>query len=256
MGFIGAEVAASLRVCGVRVVVVEPLRTPLFRVLGEEIGRVVEAIHRDHGVDLLFGDAVAAFEGAGRVERVVTQGGRRLECDFAVVGLGIEPATEILAGTGVEINNGIVVDEYCRTNVPGVFAAGDVANHFHPLFGRHLRVEHWQNALRQGAAAARSMLGMGQAYEEVHWFWSDQYDANLQYAGFHTTWDELVVRGSLAARKFVAFYLKDGRVDASIAINQGRDLRRAMALIKARAPVDPARLRDEDVDLRKLVPAE
>lgn len=256
MGFIGAEVAASLRVCGVDVLAVEPLQTPLFRVLGQEIGRVVEAIHRDHGVDLLFGDSVAAFDGAGRVERVVTRGGRRLECDFAVVGLGIEPATEIVAGTGVEINNGIVVDEYCRTNVPGVFAAGDVANHYHPLFGRHLRVEHWQNALRQGAAAARSMLGRGQPYDEVHWFWSDLYDANLQYAGFHTTWDELVVRGSLAARKFVAFYLKDGCVDASIAINQGRDLRRAMALIKARAPVDPARLRDEDVDLRKLVPAE
>jgi 3-phenylpropionate/trans-cinnamate dioxygenase ferredoxin reductase subunit len=189
------------------------------------------------------------------VERVVTQGGRRLECDFAVVGLGIEPATEIVAGSGVEINDGIVVDEYCRTNAPGIYAAGDVANHYHPVFGRHLRVEHWQNALRQGAAAARSMLGKGQPYDEVHWFWSDQYDANLQYAGSHTVWDELVVRGSLAARRFVAFYLKGGCVDAAVAINQGRDLRRAMALIRARAPVDPARLRDEDVDLRKLAPA-
>src|SRR5437867_6963882 len=128
MGFIGAEVAASMRQCGLEVTAVEPFKTPLYRALGEEIGRVVEGLHRDHGVELVLGDAVAAFEGAGRVERVVTQHGRRIECDLAVFGLGIEPATELVAGTGVRIDNGIVVDEYCRTNAPGIFAAADVAN--------------------------------------------------------------------------------------------------------------------------------
>jgi 3-phenylpropionate/trans-cinnamate dioxygenase ferredoxin reductase component len=255
LGFIGAEVAGSLRECGLEVTAIEPFATPLYRALGDEIGRVIEGLHRDHGVDLILGDAVAALEGAGRVERVVTRGGRRIECDFAVFGLGIEPATDVVAGTGVRLDNGIVVDEFCRSSVPGIFAAGDVANHYHPVCGRQMRVEHWQNGVKQGAAAARSMLGRGQPYEELHWFWSDQYDANIQYAGFHASWDRVVVRGDLAARKFLAFYLTEGRVESVVAINQGRDLRRAFPLIKARVAVDPARLADPAVDLRTLAPA-
>jgi 3-phenylpropionate/trans-cinnamate dioxygenase ferredoxin reductase component len=256
LGFIGAEVASSLRECGVEVVAIEPFKTPLFRALGEEIGRVIEGLHRDHGVDMILGDAVSAFEGNGRVERVVTTGGRRVECDFAVFGLGIEPAADVVAGSGVRVDNGIVVDELCRTNVPGVFAAGDVANHYHPVCARQMRVEHWQNGVKQGAAAGRSMLGRGQPYDEVHWFWSDQYDANIQYAGFHAAWDQVVVRGSLAERKFLAFFLTAGRVESAVAVNQGRDLRRAFPLIRARVPVDPARLADPQVDLRTLVAAE
>jgi 3-phenylpropionate/trans-cinnamate dioxygenase ferredoxin reductase subunit len=256
MGFIGSEVAASLRQLGVDVVVVERDPVPLRRVLGEEVGRVMEGIHRDHGATLIFEDTVAAFEGeGGRVGRVRTGHGRVIECDFVVVGLGIEPATELLADTGAEIDNGIVVDEYCRTGVKGIYAAGDVANHYHPVFDRRIRVEHWQNALKQGPAAARSMLGKGDPYEEIPWFWSDQYDANLQYAGYHTEWDELVVRGSMEERNFVAFYRKGGRVLAAVAVNRGRDLRRSMQLIKAQRPVDTTKLRDPDVDLRTLVDA-
>jgi 3-phenylpropionate/trans-cinnamate dioxygenase ferredoxin reductase subunit len=256
MGFIGAEVAASMRQCGLEVTAIEPFKTPLYRALGEDIGRVVEGLHRDHGVALILGDAVAAFEGKGRVERVVTRDGRRIECELAVFGLGIEPVTELVAGTGVRVDNGIVVDDHCRTNVPGVFAAGDVANHYHPVCGRQMRVEHWQNGIKQGAAAARSILGRGQPYDEVHWFWSDQYDANIQYAGFHAAWDAVVVRGSLAERKFLAFYMAEGRVESVVAINQGRDLRRTLPIIKARVAVDPARLADPNVDLRTLAPSE
>jgi len=256
MGFIGAEVAASMRQCGLEVTAIEPFKTPLYRALGEDIGRVVEGLHRDHGVELILGDAVAAFEGKGRVERVVTRDGRRIECELAVFGLGIEPVTDLVAGTGVRVDNGIVVDDHCRTNVPGVFAAGDVANHYHPVCGRQMRVEHWQNGVKQGAAAARSILGRGQPYDEVHWFWSDQYDANIQYAGFHATWDAVVVRGSLAERKFLAFYMTEGRVESVVAINQGRDLRRTLPIIKARVAVDPARLADPNVDLRTLAPSE
>ncbi|PYN31575.1 MAG: reductase [Candidatus Rokuibacteriota bacterium] len=255
MGFIGAEVAASMRQSGLEVVAVEPFKTPLYRALGEEIGRVVEGLHRDHGVELILEDAVTAFEGAGKVERIVTRNGRRIECNLAVFGLGIEPATELVAGTTVRVDNGIVVDDQCRTNVPGIFAAGDVANHYHPVCGRQMRVEHWQNGVKQGAAAARSMLGRSQSYDEVHWFWSDQFDANIQYAGFHADWDTIVVRGSLAERKFLAFYLADGRVESVVAINQGRDLRRTLPIIKARVRVDPARLADPTVDLRTLAPA-
>ena len=252
MGFIGSEVAASLRQSGVEVAVVDRNKVPLRRVLGEEVGRVIEGIHRDHGAQLIFEDTVAAIEGAGRVERVTTQHGRQIECDFVVVGLGVEPVTELLVGTGVEIDNGIVVDEYCRTGVEGIYAAGDVANHYHPVFGRHIRVEHWQNALRQGPDAARNMLGKGESYEEIPWFWSDQYEHNLQYAGFHTEWEELVVRGSTEERNFVAFYRKDGRVLAAVAINRGRDLRRSIPLIKAQEQVEAAMLRDADIDLRTL----
>jgi 3-phenylpropionate/trans-cinnamate dioxygenase ferredoxin reductase component len=255
MGFIGAEVAAALRQSGLDVVAIEPFKTPLYRALGEEIGRVVEGLHRDNGVEMILDDAVTAFEGAGKVERVVTRNGRRIDCSLAVFGLGIEPATELVAGTPVRVDNGIVVDDQCRTNVPGIFAAGDVANHYHPVCGRQMRVEHWQNGVKQGAAAARSMLGRGQTYDEVHWFWSDQFDANIQYAGFHAAWDQIVVRGSLESRKFLAFYLTGGRVESVVAINQGRDMRRTFPIIKARAAVDPASLADPNVDLRTLAPA-
>jgi 3-phenylpropionate/trans-cinnamate dioxygenase ferredoxin reductase subunit len=255
MGFIGCEVAASLRQKGVEVVAIDPSPTPLFRVLGEKIGQVVTAIHRDHGVDMMFEDTVTRCEGAGRVERVITRSGRRIECDFAVVGVGVEPVVDVIADSGVESNNGILVDEYCRTSVEGIYAAGDVANHYHPVFARRMRVEHWQNAMKQGAAAARSMLGTGQPYDAVHWFWSDQYDVNLQYAGFHQQWDQIVVRGSLDARNFMAFYLKQGQIDAVVALNRGKDVRRVMPLIKARGIVDPLQLSDEAVDLRSLAHA-
>jgi 3-phenylpropionate/trans-cinnamate dioxygenase ferredoxin reductase subunit len=255
MGFIGCEVAASLRQMGVAVVAIESSPTPLFRVLGEDVGAVVAEIHRDHGVDTIFDDLVLRFEGHGRVERVITRSGRRLECDFAVVGVGVEPVVDFLADSGIGIDNGILVDEYCRTTVDAIYAAGDVANHWHPVFGRRMRVEHWQNAMQQGAASARSMLGAGQPYDAIHWFWSDQYDANLQYAGSHHEWDRFVVRGSLARRSFIAFYLNRGRIDAVVALNRGRDVRRAMPLIRSRGVVDPERLTNEDVDLRSLAPA-
>lgn len=252
MGFIGSEVAASLRQLEVEVAVVAPGSAPLERVLGQEVGGVLAEIHRENGVELLLGDSVDAFEGAGHVERVVTAAGRRIECDFAVIGVGVEPVVDLARATELEVDNGIVVDEYCRTSIDGIYAAGDVANHYHPVFERRIRVEHWDNALKQGPTAARNMLGKDEPYEEIPWFWSDQYDTNLQYAGFHTSWDELVVRGSLEERSFVAFYCTEGRVLAAVAVNRGRDLRRTIPLINARRPVEPAKLRDPDIDLRTL----
>jgi 3-phenylpropionate/trans-cinnamate dioxygenase ferredoxin reductase component len=252
MGFIGSEIASSLRQLDVEVVAVEGGKVPLYRALGEEVGRVMEHIHRDHGVEMIFEDHVSGFEGAGRVERIVTEGGRKIDCDFAVVGVGVEPVTDVVAGSGIEVDNGILVDEHCRTNVEGVFAAGDVTNHYHPIFKQRMRVEHWHNALNHGAAAARNMMGTASAYDEIHWFWSDQYDYNLQYAGFHRDWDDLIVRGSLEERDFIAFYVKGGLVTAAVGMNRGRDVRRAMQPIKARAAVDLKQLRDDDLDLREL----
>lgn len=253
MGFIGCEVAASLRQKGVDVVCIGGSPTPLFRLLGEQVGQVLSRIHRDHGVEMVFDDVVTRFEGYQRVERVITRRDRRVDCDFAVVGVGVEPVIEFVAGSGVETGNGILVDEYCRTNVRDIYAAGDVANHYHPVFHKRMRVEHWQNAMQQGAAAARSMLGKGKPYDAVHWFWSDQYDVNLQYAGFHQEWDRVVVRGDIDASRFIGFYLSQGRLDAVVALNRGKDVRRVMPLIRARTTVDPRQLGDEDVDLRSLV---
>jgi 3-phenylpropionate/trans-cinnamate dioxygenase ferredoxin reductase subunit len=252
MGFIGSEVAASLQQKGLDVVAIDPSKTPLFRVLGEAVGQTIADLHRAHGVRTIFEDTVAAFEGTRRVTHVVTKAGLRLECDFVVVGIGIEPAVELLDGSGIHLDNGVVVDEYCQTNVNGVYAAGDVANHYHPIFDRQIRVEHWQNAIKQGAAAARNMLGRRVPYDEVHWFWSDQYDANLQYAGFHMKWEQLVVRGRLDSRSYLACYVNGGRIDAAVGFNRGKDVRRIMPLIKSRRTVDLEKLRDESVDLRSL----
>ena len=186
------------------------------------------------------------------MERVVTTSGVVLECDFAVVGVGIEPVVEWITDSGIEIRNGIPVDEMCRTSVEDVYAAGDVANHYHPLFGMEMRVEHWDNALKQGAAAARSMMGIGSPFDDPHWFWSDQYDHNLQFLGWPVGYDELVVRGSLEERSFAAFYLHGGVVLAVAGMNRGKDVRRSTALIRARTPVDPKLLRDEAEDLKAL----
>jgi 3-phenylpropionate/trans-cinnamate dioxygenase ferredoxin reductase subunit len=218
------------------------------------MGRIYGEIHREHGVDLRTGAGVESVEDRRGVVVVRTTKGDVVEGDIAVIGVGIQPNVEIVEGLDMRVENGIVVDELCRTSVEGVFAAGDVANHFHPVFGRHVRVEHFDNALKQGGAAARSMLGRDEPYADPHWFWSDQYEHNLQYAGYVETWDEIVVRGSIEERSFAAFYLQDGIVRAALGLNRGKDVRRAMKLIAVRARPDPAALRDVDADLRALLP--
>jgi 3-phenylpropionate/trans-cinnamate dioxygenase ferredoxin reductase subunit len=255
MGFIGAEVAASLRTLGHDVTVVEVFETSLYRVLGAELGRAVEGLHRDHGVDLLFNDSVARFEGDGRLEAVVTAAGRRIEADVAVIGIGTEPVTQIMAGAGLDQAGGIPVGPTLETEIPGVFAAGDVALHDHPVFGR-IRVEHFDNAIKMGVAAARNMLGAGEVFDDPHWFWSDQYDSHVQMAGYAPTWDRMVVRGSIEDRAFCAFLLDaDGVLRSCVSLDWKRDVRRSFELIRREAAPDPAALADPDVDLRKLVPA-
>ena len=222
MGFIGSEVAASLRQLGLDVTAVLPGAAPLASVLGPEMGSVMAGIHADAGVRLMAHETVERFEGAGRVERAVTRGGLRIDCDLAVVAVGIEPEVDVLHDTGIALDDGVLVDGACRTNVPDVFAAGDVANHLHPVFGR-VRVEHYNNAEKMGAAAARSMLGSTAAYGYIHTFWSDQYEHKLEYAGHARQWDEFVVRGSLEDRKLVGFYLQGGVVRAAVGLNRGGD---------------------------------
>jgi 3-phenylpropionate/trans-cinnamate dioxygenase ferredoxin reductase subunit len=236
----------------VEVVSVEPGPTPLTRVLGDTIGGMLGALHASCGVHTIFNDTVDAFEGNGRIARVITKAGLRIPCNFAVVAVGVEPVVDLLDGSGVRIDNGVVVDQYCATSVDGIYAAGDVANHFHPVFGRHIRIEHWQNAMRHGDNASRNMLGERIAYDDIPWFWSDQYDANIQYAGHHTAYEDLILRGRLDGGSYAAFYMNGGVIDAVVGVNNAKDVRRTMPLIKARRPVDPDRLRDEHLDLRSL----
>jgi 3-phenylpropionate/trans-cinnamate dioxygenase ferredoxin reductase subunit len=263
MGFIGCEVAASLRQLGVEVAAIDGNPVPLARALGPEVGAALAGIHRDKGVELVLGDGVAALEGRDRVERVRTKKGRVLECDFVVAGVGVAPNAELLAAAGAGVDNGILVDEHCRTSLPDVYAAGDVANHMHPLFGR-LRVEHWNHGDRHGRAAGRALLGDDAPYDYVHSFWSDQYEHVVEYVGFAKSWDRVVFRGDPAGREFLAFYVKDGVVAAAAGLDRGGDpedpkadseLKVAVDLIRRRVPVDPARLADEAVELRRLAAA-
>ena len=252
-GFIGAEVAASARMTGLEVTVLEGGQVPLARALGPEMGRIYGDIHREHGIDLRLSTRIERLEGGRRVERVMTSDGEAVGCDFVVVGIGIDPETGLAEGMGIEVGNGIIVDEHCRTNVDGVFAAGDVANFPNPILGERLRLEHWANAQNQGVAAAKAMLGSEEPYADVPWFWSDQYDLNLQYVGYASSWDRIVIRGSVPERRFTTFYVKDGRLRAAMTLNRTRDIRPSRELIRARVQVDAEKLQDEDVELRSLV---
>ena len=255
MGFIGAEVAASLRQLGLDVTVVEFASCPLERVLGPELGRSIEALHRDHGVEMFFHDGAERFEGDGRFETLVTREGRRIEGDFAVVGVGVEPVTDVAEAGGVPTDNGIPVDGSLRTSIEGVWAVGDVARHDHPVFGS-IRVEHFDNAVKMGEHVAKGILGSDAVFDDAHWFWSDQYDAEIQMSGFATEWDQTVIRGSIEERSFVAFLLEEGQLLSAFSMNWKLDVRRSMPLIKARAHPAPASLSDPAVDLRTLLPKE
>jgi 3-phenylpropionate/trans-cinnamate dioxygenase ferredoxin reductase component len=258
MGFIGCEVAASLTQLGVQVTAVFPGQTPLERVLGGKVGALIGAIHRANGVELLPEEQVTAFEGADRLEAVVTAAGRRIECDLAVAGVGIQPEVPVVPAAQ---QNGILADERCRTSAPDVYVAGDVANHLHPLFGR-VRVEHFNNAEKQGAAAARSMLGSTDPYSYLHSFWSDQYDHKIEYVGHADKWDDLVVRGSVAEGKLIGFYLVAGVVRAAVGLDRGGDpeldldgeMAACARLVSVRARPDPTMLADDSTDLWSLQP--
>jgi 3-phenylpropionate/trans-cinnamate dioxygenase ferredoxin reductase component len=259
MGFIGCEVAASLTQLGVRVTTILPGNVPLGSVLGDQVGGLIGDFHRANGVEILTGEQVTAFEGTERLEAVTTASGRRVACDFAVAGTGIVPDTAVLAGTSVDQANGILADATCRTSAPDVYAAGDVANTLHPLFGR-VRVEHYNNGEKQGAAAARSMLGSTAAYDYIYSFWSDQYDHKIEYVGYAAKWDEFVVRGSLDEGKLIGFYLVDGVVAAAVGLDRGGDpeldhdseMAASARLVAARARPASSTLADERTDLWSL----
>jgi 3-phenylpropionate/trans-cinnamate dioxygenase ferredoxin reductase component len=252
-GWIGTEVAASARQKGLEVSVIDPLGLPYERILGPEIGEFYRDVHVQHGVAMLLGRGVEAFEGDGAVRRVRTGDGASIECDFAVVAVGVAPRTDLAAQAGLEVNNGVVVSERLVSSAPNIFAAGDVANAWHPFYEQRIRVEHWANALNQGPAAARSMLGDETGYARLPYFYSDQYDVGMEYSGYATDWDEVAFRGERAGGKFIAFWLKDGKVVAGMNVNVWDVNDKVQALIRSGYTVDPAALRDPDTPLESLV---
>ncbi len=253
-GWIGAEVAASARQRGLEVIVLEPMTVPLERVLGTEVGGIYRDIHTDHGVQMLLGTGVEAFEGGATVERVRTCDGRRLDCDFVVVGVGVQPRTELAAQAGIAVDNGVLVDEHLQTSVPGVFAAGDAANAQHPFYGERVRVEHWANALNQGPIAARAMLGGGDVYDRLPYFFSDQYEVGMEYSGFARSWDRVVFRGDPAGREFIAFWMTGDRVLAGMNVNVWDVTDSIQHLIRERVAVDDGELADPSIALEDLAP--
>src|SRR4051812_5252986 len=254
-GWIGCEVAASARQKGMDVTLLEPLELPLLRVLGPQLGAFYRDVHVDQGVEMLLGGGCDAIEGSGRVERVRTSDGRTIDCTAVVVGIGVAPRTELVQDVA-RVDNGILVDERLQSRVDGIFAAGDIANAQHPLFGRRVRVEHWANALEQGPAAARAMLGHDVSYDKVPYFFSDQYDVGMEYAGLHDPGsDELVLRGDMASREFVAFWLRDDKLVAGMNVNVWDVSDPIQELIRSGASVDRARLTDPDVPGEGVAPS-
>ena len=254
-GWIGSEVAASARQMGVEVALIDPLSAPLIRVLGPELGAVYADLHREHGVDLHLDTAVSGFSGRDRVTGVVTSGGE-IGADLVVVGIGVAPRLSLAERAGLDIEDGgVAVDATLASSAPGVFVAGDMASAWHPFLERRVRVEHWANALNQGVAAGKNMLGAGEPYDLLPYFFSDQYDLGMEYCGHATTWDEVVFRGDRDSREFIAFWLAGGRVVATLNANVWDVVDDLQALIRSRAVVQTARLTDLETPLTALVEA-
>lgn len=251
-GFIGLEVAATARKRGAAVTVLELAPHPLGRVAPAEIGDFLAKVHRAKGVDLRTGIKVVAIEDSGEELRIIAEGSEPIVADYAAIGIGAQPNTELAEAAGLDVRDGILVDEFGHSSDPAIFAAGDVTRHLNPLLGRHIRLEAWQNAQNQGIAVAKVMAGGSEPFSEVPWFWTDQYEINLQMAGAPDRWDQLVWRGEPNDPGFTLFQLLEGKVVAAITVNNARDMRFARMLIQRGQKADPAALGDKAVKLQDL----
>jgi 3-phenylpropionate/trans-cinnamate dioxygenase ferredoxin reductase component len=254
-GWIGLECAAAARNAGANVALVEMEELPLLRVLGREVAAVFTDLHRENGVDLRLSAEADDITGTnGQVSGVVLGDGTRLDADLVIVGIGITPNIQLADAVGLEIDDGIRVDASLRTSDPDIYAAGDVANAFHPFYDRHIRVEHWANALNQPQTAAKAMLGQDVAYDLLPYFYTDQYDLGMEYSGYVVPggYDQVVFRGDKEHREFIAFWLRQNTVLAGMNVNIWDVNDDVQALIRRRQPVDPARLADPSVPLNTL----
>ncbi len=252
-GWIGLEVASGALRLGAQVTLVECEPRLCARAVPPRLSTYLQDVHQSQGVDVRCGVSVESFEGDQQVERARLSDGTTLEIDMAVLGIGIIPNSELAQQAGLEVDNGILVDEFCRTSDPDILAAGDVTNHPNSLLGRRLRLESWQNAQNQAIAAAKSLLDRGEPYQEIPWFWSDQYDLNIQLVGLPEKWDTEVVRGDPASNRFTCFFLRDGRIEGAAGVNTGRDVRLAKRIMEKDIHVSSEDLADESLKLQKLL---
>ena len=250
-GYIGLEVAAVAKTMGVDVSVLEMEDRILQRVTTPEMSEYYDKVHTERGVKIMTNTTVSGFEGDGKVERVLCGDGSSIEADMVLIGIGIIPNTELAAEAGLEVDNGIIVDDHCCTADPDIYAVGDCTNHPNPLLGRRLRVESVPNAMEQARVAVANMLGGDKVYASVPWFWSDQYELKLQMVGYSADGDQQVVRGDKDANEFAVFYLKDGAVVAVDAVNSPREFMVCKQLYGKQ--VDPAVLADPETDLKTLL---
>lgn len=251
-GFVGLEVAAVARTLGLEVTVLEAAPRLLSRVMPPALSAWYEKLHRRYGVDVRTQVNVRGFDGEhGRVQRVLLDGGA-VDADLVVIGIGIVPNQELAAACGLACDDGILVDEHCATADTAIYAAGDCTRHPQPLLGATLRLESVHNATAQARIAAANLLGGEQRYAELPWFWSDQYDVKLQMIGLSDAHDQMIVRGDMDARAFVAFYLRDGILIAADAINSAREFMHCRKLVPRLARIDPQRLADPDTPLQDL----
>ena len=251
-GYIGLEVAAVAAMAGLQVTVIEMADRVMSRVVSPEISAFYERIHREHGVDLRLSSTVQGFSGDGRVDGVILGSGECLPADLVVVGIGIVPNVELAEACGLAVDDGIVVDDHCRTADPRVYAIGDCTRHPNALLGRDLRLESVHNALEQAKTAAANICGDDARYAEIPWFWSDQYDLKLQIAGLAQDYDQAVIRGDRDAGTFSCLYLREGRLIAIDAINRPKDFIQAKPLIAAGATIEPGLLADDSRALKDL----
>ncbi|NBP72812.1 MAG: TonB family protein, partial [Alphaproteobacteria bacterium] len=252
-GWIGLEVAAAARKRGATAIVVELADRVCARALTPEMSQWIHDLHLRNGVDIRCGVSFDHFEGDGGLRRAIMADGSVIDCNIAVVGIGLTPNVELAAAAGLDVDNGIVVDERGQTSHPDIYAAGDNANHPNSLLGRRIRLESWENAQNQAICAAKAMLGGEDTYAEIPWFWSDQFDANIQMMGLPEDWNETVVRGDRNAGEFVEFYLKDGKLEGAAAINNPRDLRFTRRMMMSDKTFNASDLADPDVKLQKLL---
>jgi 3-phenylpropionate/trans-cinnamate dioxygenase ferredoxin reductase subunit len=253
-GFVGSEIAAALATNQKDVVMLFPDAGIGERLFGTDLALFLNDDYRRRGVDVLAGETVLGMEERGDQVALQTAGGRELLVDGVVAGIGTEPNTALAQAAGLAVDDGVLVDAALRTSDPDIYAAGDVAKAENPLLGRHLRVEHWQNALDGGPAAARSMLGQDVVYDRVPYFFTDQYDLGMEYTGHAEpgSYDRVVFRGDVASGEYIAFWLADGRVLAGMNVNVWDVAEDIARIVRSGARVDPARLADPGVPLTDL----
>jgi 3-phenylpropionate/trans-cinnamate dioxygenase ferredoxin reductase subunit len=245
--WIGTEVAACARQRGCDVVIVEPMHTLLERALGTEVGHYYEDLHRSHGVELRLGAGVKGLEGRDHVERVRLDDGTAADVDVVVIGVGVRPNIELASAAGLATEQGVLVDERLTSSHPDVFAAGDIAEAQHPVLGRRLRLEHWANASGQGSTAGANAAGGSKVYDEVPYFFSDQYDSSMEYSGWQVPWDQVVFRGKPSDRAFVAFQLSEGKLVGGTNVNVEGVNEHVQRLLREGGAVDVDRLADPGV---------